>query len=154
MNKAIPEIQESAEALKEALRGETRSRQMQRLQALYLLKTGQAKSRTQVGRLLGVSRKTVGDWLERYEAEGLGGLLSIRTHTNRSPSLTPEQKERLSQQLSKPEGFSSYGAVQVWVKQTFGLDLPYTTLYGIVRGERGAKLKVARKSHTKKQSSG
>ena len=59
MNKGLPKIGESVEELKERLRQETRVRQKQRLQALYLLKSGQAQSRTRVGELLGVSRRTV-----------------------------------------------------------------------------------------------
>ncbi len=154
MNKALPEIHESVEELKERLRQETRARQKQRLQALYLLKSGQAKSRTQVGELLGVSRRTVGEWLGRYEAEGLEGLLEIRTHTNRAYSLSEAQDARLREKLSEPEGFPSYTAAHAWVNETFGLDLGYKLVHQIVRYRHGAKLKVARKSHTKKQGSG
>lgn len=153
MNKALPEIVESVETLKERLRHETRSRQKQRLQALYLLKSSQAKSRTQVGELLGVSRRTVGEWLERYEKEGLERLLQLDTHTNRAYSLTPEQEERLKQKLSESAGFPSYQAVQAWINETFGLSLTYDTARQIARYRLGAKLKVARKSHTKKQPS-
>jgi transposase len=154
LNKALPEILESAEALKERLRRESRARQKQRLQAFYLLKSGRAESRTQVAGLLGVSRRTVGEWLERYEAEGLEGVLEVRTHTNRAYSLTPEQDARLRQKLSEPEGFPSYTAVHAWVNETFGLSLNYKAVHQIVRYRHGAKLKAARKSHTKKQASG
>lgn len=154
MNRSVPEIAESAEDLKELLRRETRGRQKQRLQALYLFKTGQADSRTRVGQLLGVGRRAVGEWLDRYRTEGLAGMLEIRTHTNRPRSLTPEQEEALRQKLSEPEGFESWGAVQAWVNEAFGLELPYTTVYGIAHDEMGARLKVARKSHTKKRASG
>jgi len=147
------EIVESVEDLKDRLHQESRGRQKQRLQALYLLKTDQARSRREIARLLGVGKKAVGNWLERYQAEGLDGLLSIRTHTNRAYSLTPEQERQLREKLSEPEGFPSYQAVQSWIREAFGLDLPYSTVYGIVRYRLGAKLKVARKSHTKKQTS-
>lgn len=153
MNKSIPEIHESVEQLRERLRQESRARQKQRLQALYLLRSGQAKSRTQAGELLGVSRRTVGEWLDRYAAEGLEGLLEIRTHTNRNYSLTPEQDARLREKLSEPEGFPSYTAAHAWVNATFGLGLDYKAVHQIVRYRHGAKLKVPRKSHTKKQGS-
>lgn len=154
MNQALPEIEESAETLKERLRQETRSRQKQRLLALYLLKSGQAKRRTQVGQLLGVSRRTVGEWLERYATEGLEGLLLIRTHTNRAYSLTPDQEAELKRKLSDPAGFASYGAIRKWINETTGLSLTYFTARRIARDRLGAKLKVARKSHTKKPASG
>ena len=154
MNRPLPEIRESLDELRERLRRESRARQKQRLQALYLLKSGQAASRTRAGRLLDVSRRTVGEWLDRYTSEGLEGLLEIRTHTNRKYSLTPEQDARLREKLSEPEGFPSYTAAHAWVNDTFGLDLDYKVVHQIVRYRHGAKLKVARKSHTKKQGSG
>ena len=154
MYRPLPEIRESAEELKERLRQETRGRQKQRLQALYLLQSGQAQSRTQVGQLLGVGRRAVGEWLHRYEREGLERMLELDTHTNRAYSLTPQQERALRQKLSEPEGFESYTAAHAWVNETFGLDLAYKAVHQIVRYRLGAKLKVARKSHTKKQGSG
>jgi len=153
MCRRLPEIDEDVETLKEYHRQEDRGRQIQRLQALYLIQTDQAKSRREIARLLGVGKKAVGAWLDRYEVEGLEGMLTIRTHTNRSRALTPEQEERLKEKLSDPEGFESWGAVQSWVNETFGLDLPYSTVYGIAHDKMGARLKVARKSHTKKRGS-
>ncbi|MBW3623245.1 MAG: helix-turn-helix domain-containing protein [Armatimonadetes bacterium] len=96
-----------------------------------------------------MGKKAVGLWLERYGAEGLEGMLEIRTHSNRDNSLTPEQEEQLKQKLSEPEGFESYTAVQSWINQTFGLTLSYDTARQIARYRLGAKLKGARKSHTK-----
>jgi transposase len=153
MNRSLQEIEESAEVLQALLRQEPRSRQKQRLHALYLLKSGQAQSRTHVGQLLGVGRRAVGDWLWRYEQEGLDGLLEIRTHTNRQRALSDDQETQLQEKLAEPEGFASYGAIQAWVKETFGVSLPYTTVYSLVHDRMKAKLKVARKSHTKKPAS-
>ena len=49
--------------------------QKQRLTALYLFRSGQAGSRKQVADLIGVHRKTVGQWLSTYASEGLDALL-------------------------------------------------------------------------------
>lgn len=154
MYQALPKINETENVLKERLRQENRCRQRLRLQMLYLLKSGQAKNRTEVGQLLGVSRRTVGEWLERYKKQGLERLLQLDTHTNRAYSLTKDQEAQLRQKLSEPEGLPSYSAIQVWINKTFGLSLSYDTVRRIVRYRLGAKLKVARKSHTKKQGSG
>jgi transposase len=154
MYKALPTIHETVDVLKERQRQESRGRQKVRLQMLYLLKSEQAKNRTEVGQLLGVSRRTVGEWLERYEEGGLERLLQLDTHTNRAYSLTADQEVQLRKKLSEPEGFRSYGSVQAWVNTTFGLSLTYDTVRQIVRYRLEAKLKVARKSHTKKQRSG
>ena len=154
MCRTLPEVQESVETLRERLRLEGRGRQKQRLQALYLIRTGQAKSRREIARLLGAGKKAVGLWLDRYEAEGLEGMLEIRTRPNRKYSLTSDQEEQLKRKLSDPAGFESYTAAHAWVNETFGLGLKYKAVHQIVRYRLGAKLKVARKSHTKKQGSG
>ncbi len=71
MNNALPPIHESAAELKELLTRERRRERQQRLHALYLLASGQARSRITVAALLGVSRGTVGRWLTTYAEGGL-----------------------------------------------------------------------------------
>lgn len=56
MNTAIPPIHESAEDLKRLLNQERQRDKQQRLHALYLLASGQARYRTTVAALIGVSR--------------------------------------------------------------------------------------------------
>ncbi len=60
MNKKVPEITESAADLKSLLRTATEKYQIQRLSALYLLRSGQAKNRKQVAELIGSNRISVG----------------------------------------------------------------------------------------------
>ena len=60
MNKKVPEITESAEDLKSRLRTATEKHQIQRLSALYLLRSGQAKNRKQVAEFIGSNRISVG----------------------------------------------------------------------------------------------
>lgn len=68
--KALPTITESAGELQQRVRAEQDSRKRQRLQALYLLATGQATSRLAVAELLAVHCHTVRAWLAVYEAGG------------------------------------------------------------------------------------
>jgi hypothetical protein len=54
----------------------------------------------------------------------------------------------LQEQLAQPEGFASYGAIQDWLAQTCGLDIPHSAVYRTVRSRLKAKLKVLRpRSH-------
>ena len=75
MNKKVPEITESVENLRVLLRKCEKKHETQRLSALYLLKSGQAKNRKQVADLLGSNRISVGHWLAAYETGGLEKLL-------------------------------------------------------------------------------
>ena len=81
-------------------------------------------------------------WFCTYHAEGINGLLEIKTSPGRPCSLPSDVLQQLRQRLSKPEGFHSYGEVQQWLKDTYQLELPYKTLHGIVRYQLKAKLKV------------
>ena len=63
MNKALPTIKETAEEIREMLKSEPQVKKQNRLQALYLLVTRQAKSRSMVAKMLGFNRNTISDWL-------------------------------------------------------------------------------------------
>ena len=70
MNRKLPDITESVTELKNRLRKESVGYKKERLTALYLLQSGLARHRKQVATLIGVSRETVGHWLNAYEAGG------------------------------------------------------------------------------------
>src|SRR5919199_5989277 len=72
MKKSIPAIHETPEALRRLLHAERDAQQQQRVQALSLLQTPQARTRLQVAHLLGGSRHPVGRWLAA-DAAGGGG---------------------------------------------------------------------------------
>jgi transposase len=46
--------------------------------------------------------------------------------------------------LKQPQGFSSYGQVQQWLKQGYGIDAAYKTVHQLVRYKLQAKLKKPR----------
>ena len=150
MNKKVPEIAESVEDLKARLRKANKKHEILRLQMLYLLKSGQAKNRVQVSTLLGVDRASVGTWLSAYETEGLEKLLSRGYAPGRTPLLTEAQQAVLLSVLQKPEGFTSYVQIQAYIAETFGVQMTYKAVYAMVHDKWGAKLKVPRPSHVKK----
>lgn len=152
MNKKVPDITESVEDLKALLRTSRQKHQTQRLSVLYLLRSGQAKNRTQVAELLGVHRISVGQWLATYETGGLEKLLKRGYAPGRLPALTEAQRADLRAALQKPEGFQSYVKIQAYIADTFGVKMKYKAVYALVHGNWGAKLKVPRKSHIKKLS--
>ena len=150
MRTAIPRITDHADDLRHRLQREHDGHKKPRLQMLYLLATGQAHTRQDVAHLLGVHRNTVGRWSALYAAGGLAALLATYIPAGKPVSLAPDVLASLEQALRRPEGFASYAALRQWVRQTHGVEIKYTTLYGIVRTRFRAKLKVPRPSHTKK----
>ncbi len=150
MRHPIPPIPEAVTALKERLQHEHDGRKKPRLQMLYLLASGQAGTRQDVARRLGVHRNTMSQWLAVYAAGGLAALLATSVPRGKPVSLAPEVLASLEQALRRPEGFASYEALRQWVRRTHGVEVKYKTLYTLVRTRFRAQLKVARPSHTKK----
>lgn len=150
MRKVRPVIIEDAITLKQRVRRERNGRKKPRLQMLYLLASGQAQTRQDVARLLGVHRNTIGHWLALYEAGGLEALLDVYVPAGKPLSLPQDMLDALEQALRQPSGFASYEALRQWVQQTHHREVKYHTLYTIVRTQFKTKLKVPRPSHTKK----
>jgi transposase len=117
---------------------------------LYLLVSGQARTRQEVAHLLGIHRNTIGHWLRLYESRGLDALLALYVPAGKPVSLPPDVLAALAQVLRQPAGFASYVELRQWLKHTHHLDVNYHTLYTIVRTRFKTKLKVPRPSHTKK----
>jgi transposase len=150
MRRALPAITEEVATLKRRLQHEHESRKKLRLQMLSGLARGQALTRQDVARLLGVHRQAIGHWLARYAAGGLEALLALYVPAGKPRSLPPDVLAARAQALRQPTGFASYEALRRWVQQTYHLEVNDYTLYSIVRTKFTAKLKVPRPSHTKK----
>ena len=150
MNKVVPVIHESADELKQCLTRERHPAKRQRLHALYLLASGQARFRGDVARLLGLDRNTVGRWLDQYAQGRLPALLALYVPPGKRKPLAPDQLAQLRQRLEDPQGFASYDEARQWIHDTFGVALTYNATHKLVRYKLGAKLKVARPSHIKK----
>jgi transposase len=95
MKQPIPPIHQRPEALKRLLTAERAAQKQQRLQALYLLQTQQARTRLHVARLLGVSRNTVGRWLAAYQTGGIPQMLTMAQAPGKAPLLTDAMREAL-----------------------------------------------------------
>jgi putative transposase len=66
----------------------------QKVQALYLLKSGSSQSITDVAELWRVHRITVQRWLKQYSNGGLSELLKLRRATGRPQSNSPRSNRR------------------------------------------------------------
>jgi transposase len=150
MYKALPTITESAAELQRRFRAEQDAQKRQRLQALYLLATGQAPSRLAVAGLLAVHRHTVRAWLAAYEKGGLRALLTIKRAPGKRSALTPAVVAELQTRLHRPRGFGSYREIQQYLATAHHVHLAYSTVHGVVRYQLQAKPKSPRRSHPKK----
>jgi transposase len=150
MNKPLPLITESPGQLQRQLRAEPDAKKRSRLQALYLLASGQATSRLMLAKLLAVHRHTIQTWLKRYEAGGLQAVLTIHKAPGKRPTVSPHVLTKLQAQLATVRGFGSYGEVRQYLARTYKVALAYSTVHKLVRYKLKAKLKAPRRSHPKK----
>jgi putative transposase len=152
MYQPLPPITEDLETLEEGLRRERDPKRKVRLHLLVLLKSGQVTSRSQAAAHLALHRNTVAIWLRRYCDGGLEACLTY--HAAGAPAgqktLPAAVFAQLKTRLATSSGFASYIELQQWLREAFGLEVPYTTLHGIVRSQLKAKLKRPRPSHAKK----
>ncbi len=138
-------VPESPETLATLLKQEKDVRRRERLQFLYCYKTGQAQTRQALGKLLNRSQFAIGQWIDTYRQRGLNGLLHLNYRGgNLAPSIPVELQCQLKAKLAHPEGFPSYKAIQVWLQETQGLDVRYSTGSGTVKYRLKADLKVPR----------
>lgn len=150
MNKALPKINESAEELKELLRTERNSKRQNRLQVLYLIVTGQARSREKVAAMLGKSRNTISDWLKLYETQGLEKLLDIYRPPGAKTKISEAALEEIKAILATEKGSRTYKEIHRMVVEKHNIDIHYSNVHHLVRYKLGAKAKVPRPANPKK----
>ncbi len=150
MNKKLPPITESPQQLQKRLRAQREAKKRLRLQALYLLASGQARSRVALARVLAVHRHTIKAWLARYEAGGLEALLSIKKAPGKRSALSPLVLSQLQERLAQVQGFASYGQIQHYLAHDHHILVSYSTVHALVRYKLKAKPKSPRRSHPKK----
>jgi transposase len=153
MNQALPIIHETAEELRTLMKAEARPKAQQRLHALYLVASAQARSRSAVARLLGVNRETIGAWLALYRRGGLALLLDLYTPPGRTSAVPPPVLTQLRERLQQPDGFASYGDIQRWLAD-HGVQMQYKAVQKLVAYKLLARPKVARPRHIKKGGGG
>jgi transposase len=126
-------IKESVETLKHLLNEQKSSNFFQKIQVLYLLKTQQAKTITEVAEIVGKHRVTIQGWLQCYEKEGIEGILKEKNRGGRKSLISGEISDKLREKLEKEAYFSSYQEIKIWLEREFGLKVSYDVVYYLVR---------------------
>ena len=122
-----------------------------KVQSLYLLKINVAETVRYLAVIMGRSESTVHYWLQLYKTGGMTKLLAEPPQTGRPKTLEVETVAKIQQELSEPEGFSSYKEVKLWLSTCQNIEISYPTIHRIVRYELRGKLKVPRPTHEKQK---
>lgn len=150
MYKPMPEIRESAEELRALMKQERNPKARERLHALYVVASDQARSRSAVASLLGVHRDTIGAWFALYAEDGRERLLDLYVSPGNVSSVPPMAMEALVKRLEAEDGFASYGEIQTWLAEQHGVKMQYAAVHALVRYKLKARPKVVRPRHIKK----
>ena len=144
-------IQESEEHLKYLLRKQVKLLQQGRVKALLLIKQDKVNYTYQLADKLKRGRRTIYDWLKSYEEKGIEGYLTVSSRGKRKEKLTENEKQAIALKLQDPTtDITSYVELLHWVNQQFEKDIPYHVVYNYCRVHLKGRLKIARKSHHKK----
>lgn len=144
------EIKETVDELKKLIEQADDIKVKERLQVLYLLKTGQVRTLKALSQLLIKDTSTLYRWLRQYKAGGLAQLLEIYEASGKPASIPADIVEKLKLRLKDPSGFNSYKEIQEWLKSEHQLEVGYFVVYRLVRQVLKAKLKVPRPTSAKK----
>ena len=151
MNKALPPIKETAEEIREMLKSEPQVKKQNRLQALYLLVTKQAKSRSTVAKMLGFNRNTISDWLGIYEESGLAKLLDLYQSSGAPSKIPAAARAEIKEILDSEKGFRTYKEIHQLVVHKYETAVAYSTVHNLVRYQLAAKAKSPRLSNPQKK---
>lgn len=110
----------------------------ERLQALYLLKSGKCQQIIEIAEILGRSRSTIHRWLHTYEQGGLAQLIGPGKKPGRKRLVPNWARAKLEKRLQQPRGFNSYREIQQWLESECGIKVKYHVVHELVRYRLGA----------------
>ena len=123
-----------------------------RIKMLLVAKqSDQALSKNELAELVGVNHNSIQQWRSSYSSGGMEELIKDGRVGFKPSVISKQAHEQIKVKLNNPQGaFTSYKDLQQWVDRDLVEGINYNTLRHYVKRHFGAKLKVARKSHVKK----
>lgn len=110
-------------------------------------------SKRDLSKNTGYNHNSVQKWRKMYIDGGIEALLSHNKIGFKPSSFTEPEYELLKEMLHNTEnGLIGYKELQNWIELKMDKTIKYKTLYSFVRLHFGTKIKVARKSHVKKDA--
>jgi transposase len=126
------EIKETPEELKKLLAIQKTASSKERVQLLYLLKTGHGQTISQTANLMGRNRVTLHKWIRQYKSGGIEELLKQKSSPGRPRTISTWAEKALSKRLHEPQGFNGYQEIVEWLEQNLGVNTCYKTVHKLV----------------------
>jgi transposase len=146
-------VKESIKELRSLQRkhGELIGKRMQMLIEIKRHEKHGGLSKRALSDLTGINHNSIVKWRNMYLQGGIDVLLKHGRKGFKKSLFTEQEHKSIEKKLSNPtNGIVGYKELQQWVEQELNKPVLYITLLKYVQRKFGAKVKVARKSHVKK----
>jgi transposase len=153
MSKPKPLIVKETQKELVQLRKNSSDTKSKRLLMLIELKKekGNAISKRDLALRIGVDPNSITAWKRLYEQSGIEGIMSDGRIGFKASIISSEEHKKIEQKLKDPKnGLRGYVELLDWVKTELSKDMKYITLVKYAERHFESKIKVARKSHVKK----
>jgi transposase len=108
-------------------------------------------SKRNLAEAIGVNHNSIQTWRTLYAQGGIKQLIKYTKNEGRPTILSDEEHNAIKSKLNDSKnGLRGYVELLDWVENTFKKEIKYNTLLKYTNREFGASVKVARKSHVKK----
>jgi transposase len=108
-------------------------------------------SKRNLAELIGVNHNSIQTWRTLYLQGGFDNLIKYTKNEGRPTILSDVEHEAIKAKLNDSKnGSCGYIELLDWVETTFKKEIKYNTLLKYANREFGSSVKVARKSHVKK----
>ncbi len=147
-------IKESAKEIKKLMRNRIPFI-AQRLKLLLFCKQYEATgiSKRSLSDAVGVDPNSAHNWRMLYREGGIGALMSHQKKGFKPSVFSENQQKAIAKKLHTAQhGLIGFVELQQWIAQHFDQTFNYKTVYAYTKRTFGAKIKVARKSHIKKDA--
>lgn len=109
-------------------------------------------SKRELSRITGINHNSIVKWRKLYNHSGIDPLLKHgRVGGFKKSVVSKEEHKKIAMKLNDPKnGIRGYTELLQWVNTELSKDMKYITLVKYAERHFGSKIKVARKSHVKK----
>lgn len=122
-----------------------------RLKTLIYVKSNQFCFQSDIANKIGRTEKTIRSWLNDYIKNGLSELLQVKSGGNNTRTISDEMIVSIENKITNSgTTITSYVELKCILEEEFKKEIDYGALYSLCRRRFKSKLKVARKSHYKK----
>jgi len=147
-------VKETLKELRSLLKSATPAIQL-RIKMLIVMKKAGEKgiSKRELMDSVGACSQSIHTWRTMYKTEGIDALLrnGWLGKAGKPSVFTKQEHAKIEKKLKDPKnGLAGYVELQQWIEEEFKKEVKYNTLLKYSMRNFGSRMKVARKSHVKK----